>query len=132
MSEAARVRHEEAAKRDGITLTGEWRGSSIPMEAICPKGHRISIRPNNIVQGHRWCKFCGAEKVAIGARIPLDEALRLVAEHCPTFQPTREFPGTHEPWIGVCRACGSNVKPRLSALMEGRGCCPKCRKGGSI
>lgn len=58
----AELRHHEYAARDGVTLTGEWRGMLVSMDAVCSEGHYCNPRPASIHNGQGWCLRCGVSK----------------------------------------------------------------------
>jgi hypothetical protein len=54
----ARTNFYDAAKRDGVTVLGEYMGTDVKVPCICKNGHRCDPRPHSIVIGQGWCMEC--------------------------------------------------------------------------
>jgi len=57
-SEAAEVEFRALAVIAGVSITGTYLNSSVPVEAVCAQGHLCKPRASDIFRGVGWCHTC--------------------------------------------------------------------------
>lgn len=112
------------AARDNITVVGTYSTSRIPVEIICPKGHRTTIRPTCIQQGQGWCGICAQAGICEGNR---SKAAKRFIDRAATAGVT--LLGNYvDSKTGVDAICpeGHPCKPRPGAVKDGINWCERC------
>jgi hypothetical protein len=104
----------------GTPLFERWRGNKAPHEILCPQGHKIAPRPNDVMNGSGLCKTCaGQDPAACEARW-----LARLAELGATPMYDR-WAGRQNKHAVTC-AAGHLVYPRPDSIFLGHGVCVIC------
>lgn len=74
------------------------------------------------------CYFCGRKAVSLARRTP--EAAAVAEMQAAGLTPLVPFPDAENPWLSQCRACGREVRPRLTSVRRGWKGCRFCARSG--
>lgn len=123
-AEAAQIFYN-AAKRDGITLLGEYTTALMPVKGLCPQGHEVSPAPNAIKKGQGWCKNCAAKKKN-AAKLSKHRAAFLARAGIDGVTILGPYVDWHTPILCRCSK-GHLCNPRPADIMsKGTGWCAGC------
>jgi len=77
-----------------------------------------------VTAGNGPCKPCGYRKGSQKRSIPHDEAFSLML--AANFQPSVPYPGSTQPWPGVCLKCGQPGSPSYGHVRDRGSACGYC------
>jgi hypothetical protein len=120
---------EDEAERillaSGARPLESFPGIMLGWRSECTKCGR-EIRPtlHNLARPTRLgaCRYCAGRGV--------DHEAAVEQMVTAGIQPVADFPGSDNPWPGICLQCGSPVQPRYSGIKAGQGGCTKCAAPG--
>lgn len=123
----------------GGQIVGEWKGSKVSVECVCPQGHLATPTPNCIQQGDGMCRLCARTdsaqaESAFRARVA-DLGGSVVGEYagsgtpvdcrCPRGHLCSPRPTNIGRGLGMCRTCARQdpvaAKSAFYALIAERG-----------
>lgn len=103
----------------GGQVVGVYRGTNVPVECICPRGHACRTRPSGVRDGQGMCRRCSGRDSAVAGSAFRDHIARLggqvVGQYinnrtpveclCPAGHRCAALPGSVQQGGGFCRRC---------------------------
>lgn len=128
-SAAARDRFLSWVADNGFSLRGEvtWAGSAARYPATCPVGHKTTVCPNSVQQGHAGCRFCAAKATqAKATSAACDRFLSWVSDNGFTLDEPFEWKGVRVKYGATCHK-GHRCNPRPDTIAaRGLSGCEPC------
>ncbi len=98
-----------------------YPGNHEPWLGVCLKCGKGSAPTHNAIRsGQGACGYCSKNRV--------DPAEAYEVMLAAGFEPSIPYPGSKNPWPGVCLKCGKSGAPSYKTLQKGGGACPYCAK----
>jgi hypothetical protein len=109
----------------GFAPFDDYRGSSDQWRGVCLRcGSESSPSYSRVAGGGDPCRKCSAAVGGQKRRLDTDAAVGTMLK--ANFQPSLPFPGSEQPWPGVCLTCGMPGTPRYKHVSRGIGACAYC------
>lgn len=102
-----------------------YRGASVPRLCKCLIcGSLVTPQYASLKSGQGGCLTCGHKKAGEKRALPESVALKILK--LAKLKPLETYPGRGKPWRCVHTVCGSEVRPSIASISNGRGGCLKC------
>jgi len=107
----------------GGKVMGEYKGTHIPVDCICPEGHSCNPMPGNIQRGRGMCIVCACRDP-----VTAEKNFRICIEEIGG-KVMGEYKGAHIPVDCICPE-GHSCNPMPGNIQRGRGMCIRCSLKG--
>lgn len=110
-------------KELGGQVIGEYMGSKIPVDCICPNGHKCNPAPTSIKQKQGMCRICAGNDPETSKQNFINRIQELGG------RVIGEYKGDSIPINCNCPN-GHKCNPSPSSIRNGHGMCPQCIQSG--
>ena len=114
-------------KHPGFKVTGEYLGSKISTEIICPKGHIINTTPNQILHDDYNCPICSKNKPN-PRKMNREEFVSRLNEKHPNIKLLGKFSGLDEKANFKCTKCNKSRNTKASNVLYSKYGCNICAR----
>lgn len=114
-------------KHPGYIVKGEYLGSKIHTEIICPKGHTITPTPNQILHKNYNCPECSKNKPNPKKMSKEDFNSKLKKKH-PHITLIGEYKGLDEKAEFICNICKTSRITKASRVLYSKYGCNICSR----
>ena len=102
-----------------------YRGASVPRLCQCLIcGSLVTPQYASLKSGQGGCSTCAYKKAGEKRALPESTALNILK--LAKLKPLEPYPGREKSWRCIHTPCGSEVRPSIASISNGRGGCLKC------